>query len=79
MSDLHAATTKELIDELSRRNDSVVVCAARKSLDANNENEYMTYWSGSIFVCIGMIADLQHELLSRDKHKDDYDDENFGS
>ncbi len=61
---LAMATEDQLIDELKRRNDGVVVALTRPAREANLE-EYGIWWKGSTTLAMGLVARAQIRLAQR--------------
>ncbi len=61
MIDLADVTTDEMFDELSKRNDGVIV-AAWRFLGADKRCAHYTNWAGSRIVLAGLMKHIEREL-----------------
>lgn len=59
--DLSLVSTDDLIDEIFRRNDAVIV--ARTAQRTNEKSRYCFSYSGSVMAAIGLCEQTKFELL----------------
>lgn len=58
--DLTFVSTKEMIDELVKRHDGLIVAGIKFTSQA----QYILtkHWCGNHFVCLGVIEDMKHQI-----------------
>lgn len=59
-NDLALISTKDLIDEIVKRHDGMVIAGIK----FNTQTSYVLtkHWSGNHFVCLGVIEDMKHQI-----------------
>lgn len=58
--DLTFLSSKELIDELAKRHDGLVIAGIKFN---TMTNFILTkHWAGNHFVCLGIIEDMKHQI-----------------
>lgn len=60
MNDIALLSSKELIDELAKRHDGLVI-AGIKFITMSNF-VLTKYWGGNHFVCLGVLEDMKHQI-----------------
>lgn len=60
VTNLTLIPTKELIDELVKRHDGLVVAGIKFTTQYNFA--LTKHWCGNHFVCLGMIEDMKHQI-----------------
>lgn len=60
LTDLTLISNKELIDELAKRHDGLVVAGIRFNTTTNFV--LTKHWGGNHFVCLGVLEDMKHQI-----------------
>lgn len=64
--DLTFIPSKELIDELTKRHDGLVIAGIKFTSQVHFK--LTKHWCGNHFVCLGMVEDMKHQI-NRDGEK----------
>lgn len=59
-TDLTFIPTQELITEMAKRHDGLVIAGIK--FNTNSAFVLTKYWGGNHFVCLGMIEDMKHQI-----------------
>ena len=64
MTDLELATRDELIDELAKRHETLVILAIRKGKTSDSNQERRIWWAGGACTAIGLCEVARRLMLS---------------
>lgn len=70
--DLTFMSSKELIDELAKRNDALVVLGMR--FETNSKYAVTRYFQGNRFVCLGLLANEESRINNIENEQLENDD-----
>ncbi len=59
-TDLTFIPTKEMIAELAKRHDGLVIAGIKFTTPTNFA--LTKYWGGNHFVCLGVLEDMKHQI-----------------
>lgn len=59
-TDLTFVPTQELISEMARRHDGMIIAGIKFNTMANFS--LTKYWGGNHFVCLGILEDMKHQI-----------------
>lgn len=60
VTDLTFISTKELIDEVARRHDGIVIAGIK--FTSQHHFKLTKHWAGNHFVCLGVLEDMKHQI-----------------
>lgn len=66
MTDLETATMRELVDEIEKRHEAVVVLGFRTVGKDRSDRVWMS-WDGSLTLCEGLLDGMKRELAYVDR------------
>lgn len=58
--DLTFVPTQELINEMAKRHDGMVIAGIKFTTPVNFA--LTKYWGGNHFVCLGILEDMKHQI-----------------
>ena len=64
MTDLELATSDELIDELAKRHETLVILAIRNGKTSDTNQERLIWWAGGCCTAIGLCEVARRLMLS---------------